>query len=951
MADSVVKLKLDSGEYDSKIKRAAQNIVNFGENCKKAGQGVDKADKETLEYVRSLGRMETVAKNTKGKINEMTNAFTDLSVQYKHLTDQEKNSPFGKALAQSLDQLKGRIVDSKKELADFNRQLEITSANSLKVKPSKSIIGDNLLNAVGGQFGLSSSMLSTAGATVAGAGLAMKLVGDNVETALNFEKSVSQLSSLTGKVGDDLKKLKEYAIDLGSTTTLSASEVADAFKMIGSQMPQLLESSEALRDVTASAIMLSEAAGIDLATAAQTLSTSINQFGGDAGNAERFVNVLAAASQKGAGDISFLGEAISKSGVLANSVGVSYEELVANLEQLAQAGIDASTSGTALRSIIANLEKQSNNDYKPSVVGLTEAFHNLNEAHLSTVDYVDLAGKQFFSQAMILAENADKAKILTAEITGTSTAEDQARINTDNLEGSLKSLSSAWEGLNLHINSSNGLLRNTVDTLKNVVTAIDKAVVAFQDLMSWLPKVDLSLFDFIAPTAPFSLADKTANWLGGQLGIIPQNEPSKTSSTGGGGSAFARGGSASAVIAGSGGRTGGGGGGGRSGGGRGGGRTGGRGGGGRSTGVKQETPQERAEKQVAAALANYQKTITEASWRFEAGLDDQMAYSKKELAAQDRLTNAYADAYAIHADPKYKAAFNESAEKYLQLSESLEKMKKLFDDNIEEQKRDNPVTLEGSIRQGLQQSIQDADMNALTNLMKLKIEHGLENIDIPAELLQKAILGDGMEPIDIPDEYWQALAAKINEGIANLGIDPYVLDVKTGNITKAAKETEDGWQEAARAVQAVGGALQQLEDPSAKIAGIIGQAIANIALGFAQATAKTGAAGGIFGWIAAIAGGIGTMVSTISAIKSATAGSYAEGGIIPGHDYNDGMIAAVSSGELILNRAQQGVIASQLSDTRGGVDRQPYLDVETIWLGLGHFLKRRDMGEIVTTKG
>ena len=334
------------------------------------------------------------------------------------------------------------------------------------------------------------------GVSVAGIGTAMKLIGDNISTALNFEKSISQLSSLTGKTGEELEQLKNYAIELGGTTTLSASEVADAFKMIGSQQPELLKSGEALRDVTAATIMLSEAAGIELSTAAQTLSTSINQFGGDSANATRFVNVLAAASQQGAGDIAFLGEAISKSGVLANAVGTSYEELVANLEMLAQAGMDASTAGTALRSIIANLEKQSNDEYKPSVVGLTEAFHNMNEAHLTTVDYLGLAGKQFFSQAMILAENADKARDLTEAITGTNTAEEQARINTDNLDGSIKSLGSAWEALNLHLNSSNGLLKTIVDWLKEVVVWADRALQSLQRYVNFTPDSGAGLDEF-----------------------------------------------------------------------------------------------------------------------------------------------------------------------------------------------------------------------------------------------------------------------------------------------------------------------------------------------------------------------------------------------------------------------------------------------------------------------
>lgn len=325
----------------------------------------------------------------------------------------------------------------------------------------------------------SSSMLGLA-ARYASFGAAIGAVGSafvsNIQTARQFEKSMSQLSSLTGKTGQDLNQLKDFAIELGSSTTLSASEVADAFKMIGSQQPQLLSSSEALKSVTKQAITLSEAAGIDLATAAQTLSTSINQMGGDSENAARFVNVLAAASQKGAGDIAWLGEAVTKSGTTAKAVGTDYEELVANLEQLAKAGFDASTAGTALRSIIMNLEKQANSNFKPSVVGLTEAFENLGKANLSVTEYQQIAGKMFASQAMALADAADEAKRMTGEITGTNIAEEQAKTNTDNLDGSLKNLASAWEGLNLHLNSSNGLLKDVVDWLKDVVVWADKAL-------------------------------------------------------------------------------------------------------------------------------------------------------------------------------------------------------------------------------------------------------------------------------------------------------------------------------------------------------------------------------------------------------------------------------------------------------------------------------------------
>ena len=341
---------------------------------------------------------------------------------------------------------------------------------------------DNL-TAGGALKQLSGTLMSTAAkfasvtAAVGALGMAFK---NNIETARNFEKSMSQLSSLTGMVGNDLGKLKEYAIELGSSTTLSASQVADAFKMIGSQQPQLLASGEALKAVTKNAITLSEAAGIELSEAAKTLSVSINQMGGDSANAERYINVLAAAAQKGAGDIVWLGEAITKSGTTAKAVGTDYEELVANLEQLAKAGYDASTAGTALRSIIMNLEKQSNQNFKPSVVGLTQAFKNLGQANLTLTQYQELTGKMFAAQAKALADAAGEAENMKEQITGTNIAEEKAKTNTDNLDGALKGLASAWEGLNLHINSSNGLLRDAVDWLKDVVTWADKAYQALE---------------------------------------------------------------------------------------------------------------------------------------------------------------------------------------------------------------------------------------------------------------------------------------------------------------------------------------------------------------------------------------------------------------------------------------------------------------------------------------
>lgn len=179
------------------------------------------------------------------------------------------------------------------------------------------------------------------------------------------------------------------------------------------------------------------------------------------------------------------------------------------------------------------------------------------------------------------------------------------------------------------------------------------------------------------------------------------------------------------------------------------------------------------------------------------------------------------------------------------------------------------------------------------------------------------------------------------------------------NLAKQGQNVRESWQQAAVAIGSVGNALAGLEDPGAKIVGTVGAAIAQIALGFAQATAASSGAG-VFGWIAAVAGGMATMLSTISAIHSAT--GYANGGVvnynggggvIPGNSYTGDNLRmiGVNSGEIIMNTAQQNNVASALLSRQqgGAVDVQPWVDGEKVYLGMNNTLQRKGKGEIVTT--
>jgi hypothetical protein len=70
--------------------------------------------------------------------------------------------------------------------------------------------------------------------------------------------------------------------------------------------------------------------------------------------------------------------------------------------------------------------------------------------------------------------------------------------------------------------------------------------------------------------------------------------------------------------------------------------------------------------------------------------------------------------------------------------------------------------------------------------------------------------------------------------------------------------------------------------------------------------------------VAAIAAVLAAVIASVSKAKSA-APKFASGGIVPGNSFSgDNLTANVNSGELILNRAQQGSIAGQLNSNPMG---------------------------------
>ena len=192
-------------------------------------------------------------------------------------------------------------------------------------------------------------------------------------------------------------------------------------------------------------------------------------------------------------------------------------------------------------------------------------------------------------------------------------------------------------------------------------------------------------------------------------------------------------------------------------------------------------------------------------------------------------------------------------------------------------------------------------------------------------------------------------AASIDVGA---GLTPEAIESLNNSLTNQVNilnQQQSAYNLAAQAAQNFGAAMAGIEDPAAKAAGQVTQAIASIALGFAMASSNANTAGTGWGWLAWLAAGMGAMATTIATVHSLT--GFAEGGIVKGNSYSGDNVGPVmlDAGELILNRSQQATLANSMQSNNGGGMRVVgEIQGEKIVLVANRYFRRTGQGEIVT---
>ena len=153
MANSLLKLTVESSEYDAKLKKAAEGVRHLADVAHKSAGDMTGLEKSTLDYIKSIGEMETKSRSAAGQVRELESTYKELKVIYDQLNDVEKADEGGKALAKSLEQLKQRAQDAKKSLDDASKSLndneDASKKDSNSISDLTSKLGINIKSLVG----------------------------------------------------------------------------------------------------------------------------------------------------------------------------------------------------------------------------------------------------------------------------------------------------------------------------------------------------------------------------------------------------------------------------------------------------------------------------------------------------------------------------------------------------------------------------------------------------------------------------------------------------------------------------------------------------------------------------------------------------------------------------------------------------------------------------------
>ena len=909
MTDIITRLKLESSEYDNRIKRATQGLLQMEQECRKVGGTLAVLEKDQLDFVRGLGQMETVSRSARGKVSELTSAFTELSVQYKRLSDEEKKGDYGKALSASLDQLKVRIKDARTDLIDVEKELK-GMGDAEKIAADGGVDFSSVLNQLGSQLGINTNLLN------------MVTTG-TIATTAAVTAGVAAVAAAT-------KAWADYNDEINRQNTMTT--VVTGLK------------GDAADELTMGVRALARTYDVDFRQAIEAANTLMQQFGV---TGEQALSLLQDGMQGMiAGDGGKLLSMIQQYAPSFRDAGIEASQLVAIIQN-SEGGLFTEQNMNAIVMGIRNIRHQTKAT-RDALAGLgidgEEMTRKLNDGTMTVFEALqEVAGaidnvRSGSDEAGAVMQNVFGRQ---GTMAGTKLGEAIATLNT-NLQETKKQTGELGESF-VRLNEANLRLERTMQEIFGMTgwedmsnTIKTQFAESLSDALQYLIDVRDALNGIGSYDSFETLADAARRFVPALWPILKGLQEMK--------------GLLNDIKS-------------------------------AWNGITGNTP----EQQQPQQQTTQQKPVQNG---YQVTTD-----KNGKVVRESRIVNG--EKKDVAEQPKQQT----NQRTYEQVKADLDRAKKELENAKDAISRGTAKSLVDYYEQELKripkQDVKQDTKNTNTNFTSTTTKKDtwapIEMKPVEAMEIKGRSINDVTKEIQqaqaqfnaAGDEMGRAMAKSMLEALKaekdammaegdvkkggfadaynyDFGKDIKKLETKPAdNLVKSGKATAEAWREAASAIGSVGNALSGLEDPSAKIVGTVGQAIAQIALGFAQASAADSKLG-VFGWIASVAGGLGTMLSTISAIHNAT--GYANGGVvkydggggvIPGNSFSGDNLRmiGVNSGEIIMNVAQGNNVANALLSRQqgGSVDVQPWVDGERVFLGMNNSLQRKGRGEIVTT--
>ena len=314
------------------------------------------------------------------------------------------------------------------------------------------------------KYGKMAGLGLVAGLGVASAAI-VALGVKSTKLAMNYDQSLTNAISVTGKFGDEAKdaykEADKLATQLGKDTAFSAKECADAMYDLASKGYDVSKWAATLPGI----VNLASATQSDLASTTELVTSTINQFNLSQEESVRVADVYAKAIGSSAATQEKLALSMRYIGPVAASMNWSLEQTTAVLSKLYDAGFQGEQAGTALRGAVAGLIDPSDEAAEALAalnvdVGLlqTEGIEGIVEAMVTagatTEDFARIFGTEAAPAMLALQKYTGQAEGSVDDLedglkNAGGTAEKVAKQQLDTATGQMTLLSSSLEGVGI----------------------------------------------------------------------------------------------------------------------------------------------------------------------------------------------------------------------------------------------------------------------------------------------------------------------------------------------------------------------------------------------------------------------------------------------------------------------------------------------------------------------